>query len=109
MRWNGCSATATIRRERNRGDTMTQLGVRQKQVLEALRKHHHWYKGCGWLYSCHSVTRRIMESLVQRGLAQKAPQSRSADEEYWPVITPIGLREANDHAVAVLATIDKGE
>jgi len=57
---------------------MRKLGENQIGVLEALKSHGAWKGngGGGWIWENLSVTKRIMESLVKRGLVEM-------DEEGW--------------------------
>jgi hypothetical protein len=57
------------------------LGDRQKSCLQALRHHGHWHTTCGWKWDTKSNTRRILDTLVKRGLA-------TIDEQgvYRPVV-----------------------
>jgi hypothetical protein len=45
------------------------LGTEQQGVLEALLRHGVYYPGSGWYWGNTSTTKRIMDSLVARGLA----------------------------------------
>lgn len=59
---------------------MTPLGREQLGVLKSLRDHGRWSRGCGWIWSTHGKTERILDSLVKRGLVIKSteevPRSR---------------------------------
>lgn len=48
------------------------LGENQKFMLRSMHEHHgdKWYAGCGWIWDTHSVTVRMLDSLVKRGLAE---------------------------------------
>jgi len=49
------------------------LGVNQRGVLNSLRDHGQWHKrfpGCGWVWDTPSNTKKILDTLVKRGLAQ---------------------------------------
>lgn len=51
------------------------LGQNQAAVLRALRQHGIWYGGgfgCGWNWTNESGTRKILDSLVRRGLVSRA-------------------------------------
>lgn len=53
---------------------MRKLGKKQEGILAALKEHHEWYSGgfgCGWTYGTVANTRRLLESLVARGLVRK--------------------------------------
>lgn len=50
--------------------TLTRLGSRQKSILEELRAHAQYFKGCGWLYLSHSETVEVLDSLVNRGIVE---------------------------------------
>ena len=47
-----------------------ELGEIQEKVLRLLNFHKHWYPGCGWLWGTYSKTKRILDSLVKKGLAK---------------------------------------
>lgn len=49
------------------------LGETQIQVLRALRDHGYWceWPQCGWHWDTETNTKRILDSLVKRGLAAK--------------------------------------
>jgi len=47
---------------------MTKVGKTQLAVLRSLHEGNGWYAGCGWLWNTYSGTRKIMDSLVKRGL-----------------------------------------
>lgn len=44
------------------------LGDRQRAVLSELARHGRWEPGGGWIWNTYSETRRILDSLVRRGL-----------------------------------------
>ena len=50
---------------------MKPLGKNQLRVLNALKRHHSFHAGCGWVWGNYSATVRILESLVKRGLVAK--------------------------------------
>ena len=66
-----------------RDPSLQPLGDTQKKVLESLREHGVWYEGCGWRWDTWSNTARIMDRLVQRGLATKKVGRRATC--YYPV------------------------
>lgn len=50
------------------------LGTTQLGVLQALQDPRHggvWYAGCGWIWSTVSETKRLLDSLVNRGLVTR--------------------------------------
>lgn len=49
------------------------LGKTQKGVLKALISHGSYHAGCGWCWSTHKGTVKVLETLVKKGLV-------SADE-----------------------------
>jgi DNA-binding IclR family transcriptional regulator len=51
------------------------LGETQADVLDSLKRHGQWYERCGWVWDTPSGTRRVLESLVRRGLVTKGPLS----------------------------------
>ena len=63
---------------------MRPLGVNQRAVLSALRRHGHWYVGCGWVYSTTSGTRRLLDSLVTRGLVTRIEKPNRSYDRYYP-------------------------
>lgn len=45
------------------------MGYVQKELLDVLKSHEGvWYPGCGWYWGNVSSTKRILDSLVRRGL-----------------------------------------
>ncbi len=47
------------------------LGKTQRSVLKSLADRSGvWFDGCGWLWSSRSMTVRILDSLVRRGLVE---------------------------------------
>ena len=46
------------------------LGWKQRAILKTLRQHGDYYKGCGWVWSGHLTTVRLLDSLVRRGLVE---------------------------------------
>ena len=50
------------------------IGKTQHSVLRCLAERGVWHRngaGCGWVWSTHSQTQRIMESLVNKGLVTR--------------------------------------
>lgn len=54
------------------------LGKKQDGVLRCLRDPHHgdWFPGCGWVWQNYSVTVRILDSLVNRGLVTRENRTK---------------------------------
>lgn len=48
------------------------LGAHQKDMLDCMRDHKKWYPGCGWLWTTPSRTIQLLDSLVRRGLVNRA-------------------------------------
>jgi hypothetical protein len=48
---------------------MRKLGEVQESVLACLKEHGSWSAGCGWMWETTSITERVLNSLVKRGLA----------------------------------------
>ena len=48
------------------------LGSTQRDVLESLRDHKYWadYDLTSWIWSNRGVTRKVMQSLVKKGVAR---------------------------------------
>jgi len=67
------------------------LGTKQRDVLDSLKQHGSWYAGCGWLWDTTSGTRRVMESLVKRGLVAKT--SGPGRITYRPTRCPVTLSD----------------
>ena len=44
------------------------LGKTQVHVLRTLKNHESWSRWSGWVWDTQSGTRRVLESLVKRGL-----------------------------------------
>lgn len=62
---------------------MRPLGKDQKGALQALQHHQSWYGdgfGCGWNWGSVSETKRIFETLVQRGLVVKVQELHGGRE-----------------------------
>ena len=71
------------------------LGTSQQSALRTLaeRNNGRWWPGCGWQWANESSTRRIMESLARRGLAERVEDpNRPSHVEY--VITDAGRAAA---------------
>ena len=51
--------------------TYDQLGSRQKNVVRALVEHGVWHRRAGWVATTPGQTRRILDSLVRAGWAQR--------------------------------------
>lgn len=47
------------------------LGENQRYLLYSLFMHKSWRPGCGWLWNTPSGTKRLLDSLVRRGLVVK--------------------------------------
>ena len=52
--------------------TPNKIGHVQKAVLQALKTHGKWFSGfgSGWLWDTPSGTRKILDSLVKKGLVR---------------------------------------
>ncbi len=68
------------------------LGVNQLGVLQSLSQHGSWNSTCGWLWSTHDGTRKIMATLVSKGLVgtlkKKWKETQPAHERH--VLTQAG-------------------
>ena len=58
------------------------IGKTQRQVLESLKRHGAWYPNCGWLWTTHSETAKILDSLVVRGMVVKLGHRYELAEDY---------------------------
>jgi hypothetical protein len=58
------------------------LGRTQAVVLRCLRDHHYWHRWCGWDWNGQTGTRRILDSLVKRGLVVAAVE-KVGDPQGW--------------------------
>jgi DNA-binding MarR family transcriptional regulator len=47
---------------------MRPLGATQQSVLRALKEHGGWGPLCGWIWDTQGGTKRVLDSLVKRGL-----------------------------------------
>ena len=67
--------------------TTRKLTETQQDVLEALRRYGRYEPGGGWSWNNHSTTVRVLETLVQRGLArvEKLPIGLDHITIYRPV------------------------
>lgn len=68
------------------------LGKNQRGVLRALQSDRYggvWYPGCGWIWSTRSETERLLDSLVNRGLATREERTaqRGAPGRYQFTVT----------------------
>ena len=50
---------------------MRPLGEVQTHVLQCLKEHGSWSVMAGWVWNTQSNTKRILDSLVKRGLVTK--------------------------------------
>lgn len=50
------------------------LGSLQVEMLRCLRQHGYFYAGCGWIWQNYSITTRVLDSLVKRGLVIRTEQ-----------------------------------
>ncbi len=74
---------------------MKQLGNIQRDVLGSLVRHKgYWYANCGWYWDTHSGTKRIMESLLKRGLVEKFTDAPRSEQYPMYTITQVGRKEA---------------
>ncbi len=53
------------------------LGRIQKGVLENIAIHGWYYPGCGWTWDGDTVTVKVCETLIKRGLVKKIPLAQS--------------------------------
>lgn len=49
---------------------MRPIGEIQLGVLDALDEHGGWEPGCGWVWTTHAQTQKVLDTLVRRGLAK---------------------------------------
>lgn len=74
------------------------LGDTQRHVLWVLAKENNgtWYPGAGWYWANVSTTIRIMDSLVNRGLATKTTEKARRTNDTYPVykVTDEGRKQA---------------
>jgi len=62
------------------GDDYDKLGARQKGCIDSLEDHGLWKTGyCSWQWSTPSETKKIMDSLVKRGLVRKTKETWRID------------------------------
>jgi hypothetical protein len=66
------------------GKAVRELGSTQKQVLQSLRDHGSWSRGCGWIWDNNSVTERVLDSLMARGLVHR---TASQDDDGYIRVT----------------------
>ena len=53
------------------------LGKNQRAMLDCLKRHNgYWHSGCGWYWDTDSGTRRILDSLVRRGLVVRTESAK---------------------------------
>ena len=74
------------------------LGKTQRRVLESLVEHKGWAEGCGWVWTTDFATKRYMDQLVERGLAQRwkgsDPRRQKNDTREHYDATEAGRKEA---------------
>jgi hypothetical protein len=68
------------------------LGVNQIEVLKALKKHGDWPGG--WVWDNPSLTRKILNSLVRRGLVEVTSVRSLRTGDLYDVYTPKADAEA---------------
>ena len=73
------------------------LGANQEGVLRSLVERGGWSEGCGWMWDTHASTRRILDTLVKRGLAIKQTRVRRLPPRNLPV--SYDFYEATDDGV----------
>ena len=56
------------------------LGKNQVSLLNCLHRHGRYGPWCGWLWDTDSGTKRILESLVKRGLVRKKRHEQHGSE-----------------------------
>lgn len=61
------------------------LGANQERVLRSLVERGGWSEGFGWMWDTHANTRRILDTLVKRGLAIKETRVRRLPPRHLPV------------------------
>lgn len=61
------------------------LGRTQRKMLRALVDHGRWSPGCGWIWTNHSTTVRLLDSLVARGMAERTTRA-SGEPVYIPTV-----------------------
>lgn len=66
------NCTRKMRQKEQRQPDPDNLGCRQRAVLDRLRRSGSWFGDrSGWLYDTPSNTKRILDSLVRRGLVRE--------------------------------------
>lgn len=65
------------------------LGKNQIEVLKLLAERQGWYVRCGWVWGGDHGTKRVLASLVKRGLAQHIGAGGAFSFDRW-LITDAG-------------------
>lgn len=81
------------------------LGKTQVSILSSLIQHRYWFGegfGCGWIWSTHSETRRLLDGLAKKGLVSVTEERMSIHDPkrlfkvYRP--TEAGIKESQRQA-----------
>ncbi len=74
------------------------LGENQRSMLWSLREHRgEWFNGCGWLWDTPSGTAALLDSLLRRGLVERADRVIIKNGRVRPVwrLTKEGRRQGH--------------
>lgn len=70
------------------------MGPSQRTCLDLLIQHGEWYPNCGWnLSSGNGATKKVLDSLVLRGDAEKAERADKAPSSTY--VIPASLPKTN--------------
>lgn len=75
---------------------MARLGRVQQAVLKALERHKFWHEDCGWVWDSVGGTKRVLESLVNRGIVYTTGERtiHGSTLVYRPTGSPTGRQDA---------------
>lgn len=73
---------------------MRPLGKNQENLLGSLERHGHWSVAAGWVWDTPSNTRKILETLVKRGMVKKS--TVVGRPSGWLSVTPVEQYELSE-------------
>lgn len=85
--------------------TTHRIGETQLSMLESLISHDGWSPGCGWIWTNHSTTTRLLDSLVDRAFAVKLNATTRERERY--LATELGVALVRAHHPRVIERAER--